>query len=214
LLMLAETENEINGGPTGDAKEALRKVRQRAFPSSTWPEKVDNYINTVSASKASFFNAIVNERAWEFGGECIRKFDLIRWNLYGKKVAETRNTLIQMGADAVAGTGTYSTLPDYLYYKRNSDGTITFLNRYTKADPSTPVIDVPTKGDNPNGYLRVSWLRAMYNTTTNAPADYILRQWRGYLDNTGTAPLRYIMPIHNSVITSSLGVLDNNGYGF
>jgi hypothetical protein len=52
---------------------------------------------TISGNKDQFFNAIVNERGWEFGGECLRKYDLERWNLFGKKVAETRNSLIEMG---------------------------------------------------------------------------------------------------------------------
>lgn len=213
LLMLAETENELNG-PTGVAQEALRQVRRRAFPSSLWSEKVEQYISNASAGKEAFFQAIVDERAWEFGGEGIRKYDLIRWNLYGEKVAETRNTLIEMGQDAVAGTGTYASLPDYLYYKRNADGTLTFLNRYTRPATVPPVVDVPNKGDNPDGYLRVTWARAMYNTNTSGPADYIQRQWRGYPDNSGNAPVRYIMPIHNSVVSSSLGILKNDGYGF
>ena len=80
LLMLAESENELNG-PTGPAQDALRKVRQRAFPSNLWSDKVDAYIATISGDKNAFFNAIVNERAWEFGGEMTRKFDLARWNL-------------------------------------------------------------------------------------------------------------------------------------
>ena len=149
LLMLAETENELNG-PNATAQDALKKVRQRAFPQSLWGEKVDNYIAAKSGSKESFFNAIVDERAWEFGGECIRKYDLERWNLFGKKVAETRNALIQMGEDAIAGVGTYSNLPDIMYYKKNPDGTITWLNKYTKAT-NVPVVDVPKKGDNPDG---------------------------------------------------------------
>jgi hypothetical protein len=213
LLMLAETENELNG-PTAVAQDALKKVRQRAFGSSVWSEKVDNYVASVSGSKETFFDAIVNERAWEFGGECIRKYDLQRWNLFGKKVAETRNALIKMGEDAVAGTGTYANLPDYMYYKKNADGTITWLNKYTKAT-NVPVVDVPNKGDNPNGYYRVNWLLSLRNTTTNAPADYILRQWRGYSDNTGNAPVRYILPVHSSVVTSSLGSVSNAGqYGY
>lgn len=212
LLMLAESENEISG-PSADAKEALRKVRQRAFPQSLWPDKVEAYINTVSASKETFFDAIVNERGWELGGECVRKYDLARWNLFGKKVAETRNTLIAMGNDAVAGTGAYSQLPDYMYYKRNGDGSISFYNKYTKPAVAPPVINSPNIGDNPDGYTRTSWLLSMYNTTTSGPADYILRQWRGYTDNTGTEPLRYILPLHNSVVSSSLGTLENQ-YGY
>lgn len=200
LLMLAESENELNG-PTGDAQEALRKVRQRAFPSNLWADKVDAYVASVSGSKSTFFDAIVNERAWELGGEFLRKYDLERWNLYGKKVAETRNTLTQMAQDAIAGTGTYSGLADVLWFKRNSDKTITFLNRYNKTVPSQ---DYNTS---------VNWLKALWNTTTNAPADYIKNQWRGYTDNSGATPLRYILPLHSSVVSNSLGTLENQ-YGY
>lgn len=212
LLMLAESENEINGGPNDVAREALRKVRRRAFPSSLWTEKVETYLAGLSG-KDQFFNAIVNERGWEFGGECLRKYDLERWNLFGKKVAETRNALTQIGIDGVGGTGTYAQLPDYLYYKINPDFSITWLNKYRRPAVAPPVVNVPNAGDNPTGYLRLSWTRSMYNTTTSGPAAYILQQWRGYTDNNGAAPLRYILPLHNSTVSSSLGVLQNQ-YGY
>ena len=130
-----------------------------------------------------------------------------------KKIAETRALLSQMGQDAVNGTGTYAHLADYLYYKRNPDGSLNFLNRYYRVNPPPPVVNVPAIGDNPTGYMRVTWLRSLWNTTTNTPADFITRTWRGYTDNTGNTPVRYIMPIHNSVISSSLGVLKNE-YGY
>jgi len=214
VLMLAETENEINGGPTEIAKEALRKVRQRAFPAAKWAEKVETYIANVSGGKDQFFNAIVNERGWEFGGEMLRKYDLERWNLFGKKVAETRNSLIEMGiaGNATVPTGPYADLPDYLYYKNVGDSVI-FYNKYRRPAVIPPVVNVPNVGDNPNGYLRVSWTRSMYNTTTSGPAAYILQQWRGYPDNAGTTPLRYILPLHNSTVSSSLGTLQQQ-YGY
>lgn len=202
LLMLAESENELNG-PTGAALDALRKVRQRAFPSSVWNEKVDAYIASVAADKSSFFNAIVNERAWELGGEMIRKFDLVRWDLYGKKIADTRNMLNQMGQDAVAGVGMYAHLADYLYAKRNPDKTLTFLNRYYKVAGPVPA----------EYNMKINWLRNLWNTTTNGPANYNLWQWRGYTDNSGATPVRYVLPLHGSVIASSLGSLENE-YGY
>lgn len=202
LLILAEAENEING-PSSIAQEALRKVRQRAFPSALWASKVDTYIAGVSASKQAFFDGIVNERAWELGGEMHRRFDLVRWNLFAKKVAETRNTCNQMGQDAVAGVGTYSNLPDYQYAKRNPDKTLTFLNRYTKATGTIPA----------EYNVKITWLRNLWNTTTNGPANYNLWQWRGYTDNTGNTPIRYILPLHSSVISASLGNLKNE-YGY
>lgn len=96
LLMLAEAENELNG-PTALAKEALTKVRTRAFANSPkFTEDVTDYVNKLT-TKEAFFNAIVNERAWEFGSEALRKFDLIRWNLYAKKIEETMRTMLCWG---------------------------------------------------------------------------------------------------------------------
>ncbi|MBQ8156027.1 MAG: RagB/SusD family nutrient uptake outer membrane protein [Prevotella sp.] len=96
LLMLAEAENELNG-PTAIAKDALTKVRSRAFIGSpTYSEDVTNYVNNLT-SKEAFFNAIVDERAWEFGSEALRKFDLVRWNLYAKKIEEAMYTAICWG---------------------------------------------------------------------------------------------------------------------
>ena len=204
LLMLAETENEISG-PNQTAQDALKKIRQRAFPSSLWSDKVDAYIAAAASSKENFFEAIVNERAWEFGGEILRKYDLIRWNLYGKKVAETISLLTAMGKDAATNTGTYKDLPDYLYYKREGKNVI-FYNRYRKL-PGFPVDPGAT-------VIRVNWLISLYNSTTGGPANYILQQYRGYKDPSGVDPVRYILPIHSSIISSSLGVLKNDGYGF
>ncbi|HSC39217.1 MAG TPA: hypothetical protein VLD19_15145, partial [Chitinophagaceae bacterium] len=71
-------------------------------------------------------------------------------------------------------------------------------------------------GDNPGGYYRVSWALSMYSATNpNNAADIIIRTWRGYPDYTGTLPLRYILPIHNGVVTSSLNAVSNTGqYGY
>jgi hypothetical protein len=96
LLMLAEAENELNG-PTALAKEQLTTVRARAFANSpTYAADVTNYVAELG-TKAEFFNAIVNERAWEFGGEALRKFDLVRWNLYAKKIEEAMRTALCWG---------------------------------------------------------------------------------------------------------------------
>jgi len=215
MLMLAEAENELNGGPTGEAIEMLKTVRKRAFNSANWTEKVDGYVAGVATGKDAFFNAVVDERAWELGGECIRHYDLIRWNLFGKKIAETKQKLTQMGENAVNGAGPYDYLPVNLYYRVKADKTIEWFGSiFRKSLTLPPVKDSPSKGDNPDGYLRASWMSALYNTTTKGPADYILRSWRGYKDETGNAPVPYILPLHSSVVSSSLGSLTNDGYNF
>lgn len=96
LLMLAEAENELNG-PTQLAKDALTTVRARAFANSpTYDADVTGYVNSLT-QKDAFFNAVVDERAWEFGGESLRKFDLVRWNLYAKKIEQTMRQALCWG---------------------------------------------------------------------------------------------------------------------
>ena len=44
---------------------------------------VETYVEGL-AGRDAFFKAIMDERAWEFGGEGIRKYDLARWNKYSE----------------------------------------------------------------------------------------------------------------------------------
>lgn len=214
ILMYAESENELNG-PTLEAQEALKKVRQRAFSAATWTNKVDQYVTQVSGSKGTFFNAIVDERAWELGGECIRHYDLIRWNLFGKKIAENRKKLMEIGENTFNGAGPYASLPGNLYYRLKADKTIEWYGGLFKQVVVPPKLkDSPSKGDNPDGYTSLTWLKALYNDKEKRAADYILRSWRGYKDDTGMAPAPYILPLHSSTVTSSLGTLKNEGYNF
>lgn len=66
--------------------EALAEVRSRAFNGNA--EKVSQYVAQAAGSKESFFDAIVDERAWELAGEAVRKYDLIRWGLLIDKTVE------------------------------------------------------------------------------------------------------------------------------
>ncbi|MEA5256539.1 RagB/SusD family nutrient uptake outer membrane protein [Arcicella aquatica] len=201
LLMLAEAENEING-PTSIAQEALKRVRQRAFDSKYWPEKVTSYITNISGSKQAFFNAIVNERAWEFGGEMIRKYELIRWNLYAKKTQETVNATKEMADAALTGTGKYAELPDYMYWKRDASGNFKVLN------PSRKYVGIPDAS-----WTRVSFLASLKPTATTYQ-DWITKDWDKYYNGPVPGIARYIFPIPAEAITNSQGKLLNDGYQF
>lgn len=204
ILMYAEAENEING-PTIEAQNALKRVRQRAFKSEDWSAKVDAYVTGVSTSKAAFFDAIVDERAWEFGGEMIRKYELIRWNLYYDKVVETIEGLKKLADDAFAGTGTG---PDYMYWKVDGSGNFVVLN------PDTKVLAAPD-----DTWTRQSFLIGLHNDTTTYQ-NWILRDYENYtnggdLIGTKNGVVRYIFPIPTVAIENSQGKLKNiGGYGF
>lgn len=199
LLMFAEAENELNNGPTAAAKAAMARVRQRAFAESDWAEKVDQYIAEASG-KQTFFDAIVDERAWEFGGEMIRKYELIRWNLYDTKINETIAGLKKLADDAHLG---FADLPDYIYWKYNDSGKLVILN------PDYRLLAAPDAT-----WTRTSWLIGLHRTPNAAdPSPYqswITTNWANYT----TAPVRYIMPIPSVAVTNSLGLLQNDGYGF
>ncbi|HMO60932.1 MAG TPA: RagB/SusD family nutrient uptake outer membrane protein [Ferruginibacter sp.] len=106
LLMFAEADNELNNGPTTVAIEAFEEVRKRGYGNNA------ALIGMTPTGKSDFFNAIVKERALEFGGEGIRKFDLIRWNLLETKILETRSNINKMANKEAP----YESLPLYMYY--------------------------------------------------------------------------------------------------
>ena len=201
LLMHAEAENEING-PTAAAQASLSRVRERAFSESQWPGKVDAYVSSVSSSKDAFFNAIVNERAWEFGGEMIRKYELIRWNLYATKTAETVETLKKMTDAAVTGVGEYSNLPDYMYWKRDENGNFVILN------PNRKIAAAPD-----DTWNRQSFLLSMYDEI-NTYAPWITKDWVNYYNGPKPGVARYIFPVPQEAVSASQGKVTNEGYMF
>ncbi len=204
ILMFAEAENELNG-PTAEAQNALKRVRQRAFEEEDWSAKVDQYVASVSGSKEDFFDAIVDERAWEFGGEMIRKYELIRWNLYSEKINETVEGCKKMADDAFNGAGT---LPDYLYTKLDANGDLLIYNTFEK------VLAAPD-----DTWERQSWLINMFDETqADGYALWITRDYANYVNpsNIGVPDgvIRYIFPIPTIGIDNSKGLLKNDGYGF
>jgi starch-binding outer membrane protein, SusD/RagB family len=111
LLMFAEAENELNGA-TAQAYNAINTVRRRGFGV---PLNVASTFDITSGlSKQDFFKALVRERALELGGEGIRKYDLIRWNLLAAAITETRANVIRMSTNAAIVNPTY--MADYPSY--------------------------------------------------------------------------------------------------
>jgi len=146
LLMYAEAENEINNGPTSGAISAFQQVRARAFEGNT------SMMGTPPSDKDGFFNAIVNERALEFGSEGIRKYDLIRWNLIAQKLANTKQNLALMAAMQAP----YNNLPTSMYYIPTTDpsGYIQWASSFYYPAPSS----------GPAGSSKVTWISSAVNT--------------------------------------------------
>ena len=135
LLMFAEAENELAGKPTPEAIGAFEEVRKRAFGGNT------AVMGTTPVTYKDFFDAIVKERSLEFGSEGIRKYDLIRWNLLGKKLQEARDNLLKMKSKEAP----YEFVPSFLYYKKGAEMEI--FNSFYEPSPE----------EVPEGYLKVAW---------------------------------------------------------
>ncbi|KAA9038045.1 RagB/SusD family nutrient uptake outer membrane protein [Ginsengibacter hankyongi] len=145
LLMYAEAENEINNGPTPGAIDALQQIRKRAFAGN------ESAIGTPPSNKDGFFKAIAQERALEFGSEGIRKYDLIRWNLLGQKLAETKQALANMAAMVPP----YDTLPTAMYFIKTTDPK-NYIDWVTSFYHPAPASD-------PAGATKVTWISSSVN---------------------------------------------------
>ena len=187
LLMFAEAENEISG-PTAAAYNAINQVRRRGYGKSitTADATVDL---PAGLSKAAFFDAIVKERSLELGGEGIRKYDLIRWNLLASKLASTKTDLLNMSNRA----GAYANLPQSMYFKTpsTSDDVTLWSNSFYKAAPTAT----------PTGTTKVVWISAAINTTA------LSRFATGF--TTGKSEL---LPIPQPAIDANFNLKQNPGY--
>lgn len=194
VLMFAETENQING-PTQAAKDALALVRKRAFPEALWASKVTHYVDSVSTGREAFFNAIVDERGWELGGECIRKQDLVRWNLLGTKINQMK-TDMQKIYDDDESYAYHDKVPNYIFWKRNADGeTIDIMNPDYRL-PETAI----------SGYTRSAWV-PLYSASNKAKQ---LSNVANVANGYDPAKNNHLQPIYIDLITASNGVLSND----
>lgn len=163
LLWFAETENELNNGPTSAAINAVSEINLRGHGGS--------YTETppvIPTTKEGFFKFLVKERMLEFGNEGIRKYDLLRWGLLGTAIEETRARLNAWATataanhpqfqpysymeDGPAYTRDATQLPTYLYYlkqppRSNVDDFNPFLNSFYYPSPT----------GTPAGAARVNW---------------------------------------------------------
>lgn len=186
LLMFAEADNEINGSPTPAAIDALKKVRIRAFNGD------ESLIGTIPSDKEGFFTAIKNERSFEFCGEGIRKYDLIRWNIMASTINDVKTKLTSIINDGVNPYAPYDSIPKSMMYK-NSSTVLEFGNSLYHKTPSKT----------PEGYTKANWL-AGYTITTTTYLHYA----QFFEPNHSE-----LMPIHEDVINDYQGKLTQD-YGY
>lgn len=170
LLMYAEARNELYGPESKSevahisAREALEQVRERAFGAGSL--KIKQY-------DTNFFNAIVNERAWEFGGEAVRKMDLIRWGILDEKIEEMKQTLCLM----MDGTQPFTIfdknfnpgdIPTSVYYKYEDPALSEFIDyksiEFYKELPGNPDESI---------YTEVQWGSGRHQYSEKKPTAHL-----------------------------------------
>lgn len=212
LLMFAETENELNG-PTALAQDALLEVRARAFGGNR-----GRATSTLAqagfslGSKASFFTALTNERYLEFGSEAIRKYDLIRWNLFATRIAEVKANIEKMAKNEAP----YQNVPQYMYYRVGTAPGVGLQWTRSFYRPS------PTVTTAPAGTVRVNWRQAIdaqyVANTKPAGTTYTLGTVTATSAASGLAAEyvpgrgKELLPIPQSTISSDPALVQNFGY--
>ncbi len=188
LLMFAEAENELNG-PTAAAYDAVNMVRRRGFGVSI--NSTSAYDLTPGLGKEAFFEALVQERSFELGGEGLRKYDLIRWNLLGAKIQATRAAL----ADMMNRVGAYTDFPTSMYYRTGTTADDASMWTTSLYAPT------PSTANAPANSTKVSWIGTSIQTTI------IDRFAAGYVQNQSE-----LMPIPNATRGANANLTQNPGY--
>jgi hypothetical protein len=184
LLMFAEAENELNQGPTAEAMEAFRMVRERAFPGNT------DKMPPIPSDYQGFFNGLVKERAWEFGGECIRKFDLIRWNLLDQKLKEMRENLTKL----MEKEAPYEDVPDEVVW-RNEGEQIEYLNLHHHLD-SAAIADRDS----------------IYWPNVTAWVDQLTEEYILSIAEFFEPNRKELLPIHQNIVDANTNLQNDFGY--
>jgi hypothetical protein len=207
LLMFAEADNEINNGPTVDSYGAFVEVNKRGHGGNA------ALVPANPGTKDLFFKLLVKERMLEFGGEGIRKWDLIRWNLLGKALTETKANLANMAAGTAMVAPTYqaappaytltANLPKQMWFYQNAlaeNGQIWANSFYTPTPAFTPTENgVPLV----SGTNRVNWF-----ANTNITTTYVNFLGYGFVDGKSQ-----LYPIPQSAIDANPNLKPQNfGY--
>lgn len=190
-LMAAEAENYLNG-PSA-AWPYMKPVLERVLPAYRVTELQAKY----TASKDAFQEGIIEQRAFEFAGEALRKADLVRWGIIDEKMQEAKDKLTALANR----TGAYADLPAKLYYTYETDGETLIIYGLNHGD--TDEIGAALEG-----YSSKSWI---YDTTAGTSLitdDYINGLY------IKTPSLNCLWPIWQTFIDSSNNMLNNDGnYG-
>lgn len=218
LLYYAEVMNELAGSPDarydGDAgitaREALAQVHNRAFDAADQAD-AQAYINNIPADKESFFDAIVQENAWELAGEGMRKWDLIRWNLLVPKIKESKELYLQYLQDGTFKKTVYFNYTD----AANTQIDMSSITWYTNPDDVTATDYDASVSSYGNSDITDTEDTQVYTNLPSISSGLVGSSVES-LGISGTEPSvvnRYLMPIGSTTISASNGTLQNS-YGY
>ncbi len=183
LLMDAEADNALNGAPSQTDITNLQLVQARAHGNNL------GLVPPAPTDQVGFFNAIMKERGLEFGGEGLRKYDLIRWDSLASKIAATKINLVGFSTKTGFFNGyDLSKLPTSMYWSNTPTGGIQWNNSFYVKPATTP----------PG--TSASWLGS-------GAASFLTYYATGFV--TGQSEL---YPFANAVIAANSKILQNPNY--
>lgn len=189
-LMAAEAINALDNDQQ-TAWNYMKPVLDRALPAA----KVEALKAKYTANQEAFFNGIVEQRAFEFAGEMLRKADLVRWGIIDEKMAEAKQKLTDLANRA----GNYADLPLKLYYKNEGENIVVYGLNHGDTDEEGAALE---------GYSSKQWFIDSKTNANLLTEDYINGLY------VGTPSLNCLWPIWQTFIEKSNGLLNNDGnYG-
>ena len=153
ILLLAETEAYlaqagVAGYSTANALVELNKIRSRAFSAADQAKKVTDYLAGLTTADA-VIQAIQDERMFELTGEGARKYDLIRWGLFGERVNWVQNemdaTLDDLQTKGYREYANGNQFPAYVYVKHFTGAEAKALGMTTFLTTNMPLDVDPAK---------------------------------------------------------------------
>ena len=189
-LMAAEAINALDNDQQ-TAWNYMKPVLDRALPAA----KVEALKTKYTANQDAFFNGIVEQRAFEFAGEMLRKADLVRWGIIDEKMAEAKQKLTDLSNRA----GSYADLPLKLYFKNEGENIVIYGLNHGDTDEEGAALD---------GYKSKQWFVDSKTNANLLTEDYINGLY------VGKPSLNCLWPIWQTFIEKSNGLLNNDGnYG-
>ncbi|WP_029293770.1 RagB/SusD family nutrient uptake outer membrane protein [Chryseobacterium hispalense] len=214
LLMYAETQNYLNGGPTAAGIAALQQVRNRAGIDSL----------PVPSGQQAFQDALVQERKWEFSDEFMLRTDLIRMNRIASEINATKQAMKNLSDR----TGQFASTPVYRLYKFHKNAqvygdpflAVTYIDLTNPAEIAA-VQAVPTNSSGYAAYQTTLKSIALANGQTSTAEDkwYPVNMFQAYTSTFNGNARKAVgfvegfnaLQIGNIIYTKPTGSAENGG---